>query len=149
MSTATVRPVSTASCVTMTVDRSQLRLFAKATGQTDPVYWDVDAARAAGHPDLLVPPTFLFGVELHQPDPFWWIKDLGYAMTAVLHGSQFFEYLLPVHAGDEVTATGQVVDTTVKKGGALTLITRRTTITRDAVTVARLTAVTVIREEVA
>ena len=36
-----------------TVDRSRLRLFAKATGQQDPTYVDVEAARAAGHRDLL------------------------------------------------------------------------------------------------
>ncbi|HEY9265413.1 MAG TPA: MaoC family dehydratase N-terminal domain-containing protein, partial [Mycobacterium sp.] len=54
---------------TMTVDRARLRFFAKAIGETDPVYTDVDAARAAGHPDLPVPPTFLFSIELEASDP--------------------------------------------------------------------------------
>jgi hypothetical protein len=45
----------------------RLRFFAKAIGQTDPVYTDDAAARAAGHPDLPVPPTFLFCLEMELP----------------------------------------------------------------------------------
>jgi len=129
----------------MTLDRGRLRLFAKATGQTDPVYTDVDAARAAGYPDLLVPPTFMFGVEFEQADPFAWFRDLGVDLTRMLHGSQAFEYLAPVFAGDEVTATSVCTDVQVKKGGAMTLIERQTTLTRDGQPVARLTGVTVVR----
>ena len=52
------------------VTRSRLRAFARATGQTDPVYTDVGAARRAGHRDLPVPPTFYFSIDLEAPDPF-------------------------------------------------------------------------------
>ena len=38
------------------VEKGRLRFFAKATGQTDPVYSDEAAARAAGHPGSPVPP---------------------------------------------------------------------------------------------
>ncbi len=40
------------------MERGRLRMFAAAIGETDPIYTDVEAARAAGHPDLPVPPTF-------------------------------------------------------------------------------------------
>ena len=40
------------------VEKGRLRFFAKAIGETDPVYFDEKAAKAAGHPGLLVPPTF-------------------------------------------------------------------------------------------
>ena len=43
----------------MTIERSRLQFFAKAIGETDPVYTDVAAARAAGYADLPAPPTFL------------------------------------------------------------------------------------------
>ena len=131
--------------LTMTIDRSRLRLFAKATGQTDPVYTDADAAREAGHRDLLIPPTFLFGVELERPEPFAWLTVHGVDMGQVLHGSQSFDYLAPVFAGDTVTASSAITDVQVKKGGALTLVERETTITRDEQTVARLTSVIAIR----
>jgi wyosine [tRNA(Phe)-imidazoG37] synthetase (radical SAM superfamily) len=45
------------SGATLLVTRSRLRFFAKATGQTDLVYVDVEAAREAGHRDLPVPPA--------------------------------------------------------------------------------------------
>lgn len=131
--------------VTVTIDRGRLRLFATATGQTDPVYTDVEAARAAGHADLLVPPTYLFGVDLERPDPFDYYKAMGFDMGQMLHGTQGFDYLTPVYAGDQVTATSVVTDVQVKKGGALTLIERQTTVTRDGETVARLTGVAVVR----
>ena len=33
--------------------------LAKAIGETNPIYFDLEAARAAGHPDLLAPPSYL------------------------------------------------------------------------------------------
>lgn len=47
---------TTLPATTLTVERARLRFFAKAIGETDPVYTDVDAAKAAGHPDIPAPP---------------------------------------------------------------------------------------------
>ena len=44
------------------VEAGQLRFFAKAIGETDPISSDEDAAKAAGHPALPVPPTFFFSL---------------------------------------------------------------------------------------
>src|SRR3546814_5874130 len=41
------------------VEAGFLKFFAKATGETDPVYFDDAAARAAGHPSIPVPPTYI------------------------------------------------------------------------------------------
>src|SRR4051794_29101810 len=90
--------------VTMTVERGRLRLFAKATGQTDRRYVDLAVAEAHGHPDLPIPPTFLFAVELEQPDPFGWLSGLGVDLSRVLHGGQAFNYLEEAYAGDTLTA---------------------------------------------
>jgi len=70
---------------TLLITRSRLRNFAAATGQTDPVYTDLDAARRAGHRDLPVPPTFLFGVDLEGPEPLTFLADLGVDLRTVLH----------------------------------------------------------------
>ena len=63
----------------------QHNLGAAATGQTDPVYTDLDAAKRAGHRDLPVPPTFLFGVDLEGPEPLTFLADLGVDLRTVLH----------------------------------------------------------------
>ena len=130
---------------TLTMDRGRLRLFAKATGQTDRVYFDLEAAKAAGYPDLLVPPTFLFAVDLEQPDPFLFYKEHNVDMGKVLHGSQSFEYVAPVFAGDEIVSSRTVTDVYDKKGGALVFVEAVSTLTRGGETVAILTGTTVIR----
>ncbi|GAB5011934.1 hypothetical protein MAHJHV63_41890 [Mycobacterium avium subsp. hominissuis] len=101
----------------MTVDAGRLRFFAKATGQTDPTYIDLQAARAAGHPDLPVPPTFLMAIELEQPDPFAFLTEIGVDLRRVLHGEQSFTYHSTAHAGDNLVAKPRIADAYVKKGG--------------------------------
>lgn len=136
---------SSTPALAVLVERGRLLLFAKATGQTNPLYTDVDVAQAQGHPDLPVPPSFLFGLELEQPDPFGWITELGVDMNTVLHGTQGFDYHALAYAGDTLTTLSTITDVYTKKGGALEFITRRTTVSRGAETVANLTQVLVIR----
>ena len=133
--------------VTVTIERGRLRLFAKATGQLDPGYIDVDTARAQGHPDLPVPPTYLFGLELDQPDPFRGLTELGADLNEVLHGTQSFSYDALAYAGDTVTVQSTVTDVYAKK--ALELIERRSVVTRDGQLVATLDQTIVIRKVVA
>ncbi|MFE6157785.1 MaoC family dehydratase N-terminal domain-containing protein [Streptomyces sp. NPDC056486] len=134
--------------VTLLVERGRLRSFARAIGECDPVYTDLAAARAAGHPDLPVPPTFLFGVELEQPDPFAYLTELGVDLRQVLHGEQSFTYHAIAHAGDTLTARPEIIDVLSKKGGALDLLVKETTVTRsDGSPVAELRSVTVVRNE--
>lgn len=136
---------STTPPMDVTIERGRLRLFAKATGQTDPVYLDPDEARARGHRDLPVPPTFLFGLELERSDPFGWIADLGVDMNAVLHGTQSFDYGRLAYAGDTLTVSSAITDVYAKKNGALEFIERQTTVRRGDETVATLQQVLVVR----
>ena len=140
---------TTSAPVTVVIERGRLRLFAKATGQTDPTYLDLDAARAADHPDLPVPPTFLFGLELEQPDPFAWLGALGVDLNAVLHGGQAFSYAAMAYAGDTLTVTSTITDVRSKKGGELELVDRRSEVTRDGAVVAVLEQTVVVRNAVA
>jgi acyl dehydratase len=131
---------------TLTVDPSRLRFFAKAIGETNPVYTDVDAAKAAGYADLPVPPTFLFSIELENPDQFRWVADLGIDPRFVLHGEQSFTYHSIAYAGDTLTATPRIVDVYSKKGGALEFIVKNTAVTcADGSAVADLETVIVVR----
>ena len=90
------------------VERGELQAFAAAIGETDPVYLDPQAAVAAGHPDLPVPPTYFFSLELLAPRPFGYLDDLGIDIGSILHGSQQFTYHDLAHAGDRLVITSRV-----------------------------------------
>ena len=134
------------SGASLQVTRGRLRDFATATGQTDPVYLDVDVAKQAGHRDLPVPPTFVFGVDLESPDAFEFLIDLGVDLRTVLHGEQEFIYHEMAYAGDELSTTSSITDIYEKKGGLLEFIVRRTVVRNqyDAV-VAELIGTTVVQ----
>lgn len=132
--------------VTMEIERGRLRAFAKATGQGDPVYTDLNAAQAAGHRDLPVPPSFLFAIELEQPDPFAWLAELDVDLRHLLHGEQRFIYRSVAHAGDVLTSNPRIKDVYSKKGGALDFIVKESRITgADGVAVAEATSVLVVQ----
>jgi acyl dehydratase len=121
--------------------RGRLAFFAATTGQTDPVYTDLDAAKAAGHPDLPIPPSFYFSLELGRPDPFDWLTSLGIDLSRILHGEQSFTYHAMAHAGDSLTLRSRITDVAVKKHGALELLTKKTSVTRDEQPIAEVTSV--------
>ncbi len=113
------------------VEKGQLRFFATATGETNPVYFDEEAARSAGHPTLPAPPTFVFSLHLGAPakrgsmhDP---VNGIGVDTKRILHGEQRFTHHRPVYAGDVMTLTTITTDIYEKKGGALEFIVQDTT----------------------
>lgn len=69
------------------VEKGALRLFAKATGETDPIYFDARAAHSAGHRTLPAPPTYLFTLALLVPRQNG-LEEMGFDMQRILHGEQ-------------------------------------------------------------
>ena len=128
------------------VEKGRLRFFAKATGQDDPVYSDEDAARAAGHPGLPVPPTFFFCLEMESPNPAAVRELLGIDYRRLLHGEQGFTFHRMAHAGDTLTFRQRIEDIYDKKNGALEFVVRKTSVTNQrGEAVADLRCVSVIR----
>ncbi|MGV0983044.1 MAG: MaoC family dehydratase N-terminal domain-containing protein [Limnohabitans sp.] len=114
-----------------TVEKGRLRFFAKAIGETDPVYTDEAAAQAAGHPGLPVPPTFLFCLEMESPDPAAIRNLLGLDYRRLLHGEQGFTYHRMAYAGDVLSFEQRIEDIYDKKGGALDFVLRKTRVTNQ------------------
>ena len=108
--------------ISFDIEKQRLRFFAKATGQTDPIYFDEQAARENGHPSILAPPTFLTVVGHEQEKPYKYITDLGIDFGKILHAGQTYKYYKPVYAGDVITMESQIVDLYEKKNGALQFI---------------------------
>lgn len=128
------------------VEKGRLRFFAKATGQTDPIYSDEAAARAASHPSLPVPPTFLFCLEMESPNPAAIRELLGMDYRRILHGEQGFTYHALAHAGDTLTFQQRIEDIYDKKNGALEFVVRKTRVTNQrSELVAEMRCVTVYR----
>ena len=113
------------------VEKGRLRFFAKAIGETDPVYTDEAAAQAAGHPGLPVPPTFLFCLEMESPDPAAIRNLLGLDYRRLLHGEQGFTYHRMAYAGDVLSFEQRIEDIYDKKGGALDFVLRKTRVTNQ------------------
>ena len=128
------------------VEKGRLKFFAKAIGQTDPVYSDEAAAKRAGHPGLPVPPTFLFCLEMESPNPGELRELLHIPVPKILHGEQRFTYHAMAFAGDTLTFEQRIADIYAKKGGLLEFIVRETRVTNQhGRPVADLHGITVVR----
>ncbi|CAG4896500.1 MaoC family dehydratase N-terminal domain-containing protein [Paraburkholderia saeva] len=106
------------------IERTRLQFFAKATGETNPIYTEVEAAREAGYPDLPAPPTFLFAAELDSGAVFDLMDDMQVPIAKVLHGEQSFTYHRTACVGDTVTVRSRVTDIYEKKSGSLEFVVK-------------------------
>ncbi|WP_410639696.1 MaoC family dehydratase N-terminal domain-containing protein [Amycolatopsis sp. lyj-346] len=90
------------------VSREKIREFADAIGDANPVYRDPEAAREAGHPDVIAPPTFLTIINLASINAIVADPELGLDYSRMVHGDQGFTYTRPVFAGDVLEVTTHI-----------------------------------------
>ena len=103
---------------TYAVGREKVREFASAVGETDPLYFDVDAARAAGYADVVAPPMFAVVYAGRSVGPAIFDPDVGINFAMMVHGGQEFRWGPLVVAGDEITTTTTVKDIADRRGMA-------------------------------
>jgi len=92
------------------VGREKIREYAAAVGETNPLYFDVDAARAAGYADVVAPPMFAVIYAGRAIAPALFDPDVGLNFAMMVHGGQEFHWGPLVVAGDEITTTAEVKD---------------------------------------
>ena len=92
------------------VSREHIRDFAKAIGDPNPIYHDVAAAKEAGHPDLVAPPTFLTTLSFRRRSGPMLDPDLGLDYSLIVHGEQKFVLERAVCAGDVLEGRVIVAD---------------------------------------
>ncbi|WP_439469165.1 MaoC family dehydratase N-terminal domain-containing protein [Blastomonas fulva] len=123
--------------VSVLVERGQIRFFARALGETNPVHFDVGAAKAAGYPDLAAPPSFFMPIEamadderarLGQPSL---IKLLRCDFGRLLHGDESYSYNGLVYAGDTLNFDTKIIDFYEKKGGLMEFVTIESTVSNE------------------
>jgi acyl dehydratase len=107
----------------VTIDPASVVEFARAIGETNAVYLDVAAARAAGYSNVVAPPTYpiAFMAESMDPDLFF---ALNLDITTVVHGEQEFEHHRPLVGGERLTVRARLSDAWEKPGrsGMLTFV---------------------------
>jgi len=123
--------------VTFPVEASHIMMFARAIGDTNPVYHDAKAAAATEVGGIIAPPTFPQAVAQFDPDyPLrpkpdepWFGSAAGPTGTSEqrrgtggLHASQEFEYHRPLRPGDILTVEvrdGETWERESKRAGKL------------------------------
>jgi acyl dehydratase len=109
------------------VENGQLKLFAKATAERNPIYFDDVAATTAGYRAIPAPLTFAFCLASLAPPETVSTRGMGIPIAKILHGEQQFTYQKQIFAGDRVRLKTRIVDIYDKKGGALEFIVFETT----------------------
>src|SRR4029450_488986 len=126
------------------VGRAKLAEFAAAIGEDDPVHRDADAARAAGYPDVIAPPTFAIAGTLEATNVVLGDPDVSLDYSRVVHGEQRFTHHRPIRAGDRLVAT-TTIDAVRTVAGNDMLTTRVDLATEDGEAVCTATSMLVAR----
>ncbi len=100
------------------VGREKIREYAAAVGETNPLHFELDAARAAGYADLVAPPMFAVVYASRSVGPALFDPEVGLNFAMMVHGSQEFEWPELVIAGDEIDTTTTVKDISERGGMA-------------------------------
>jgi acyl dehydratase len=126
------------------VGRAKIAEFAAALGAQDAVHRDAAAARAAGHPDVIAPPTFAIVVTLEAANVVLGDPDVSLDYSRVVHGEQKFVHHRPIRAGDRLVAT-TTIDAVRSVAGNDLLTTRVDVATEDGEPVCTATSMLVAR----
>ena len=90
---------------TYAVGREKVKEYAFATGETNPLHLDHEAARKAGHADVVAPPMFCVVYSAPALAPAILDPHVGINFALMVHGGQEFRWGPLVVAGDEIRTT--------------------------------------------
>ena len=102
--------------LTYAVGREKVREYAHAVGETNPLHLDPEAARAAGHADVVAPPMFAVVYAAQAVLPAFFDPEVGMDFARMVHGGQELTWGPLVVAGDEITTEVEVADISERGG---------------------------------
>jgi hypothetical protein len=114
------------------LDRTSIRMFARAVGYTDPVFYDPEEARRRGYRDIIAPPGYL-GTAAFRPSAAEAApRRRAGGMSRGLNAGNEYEYFDVITAGDVLEARGRTVDIVQRAGslGPMIITTSETTYKR-------------------
>jgi acyl dehydratase len=100
------------------VGLEKIREYARAVGETNPVYHEREAALAAGFRNVVAPPMFCVVYSAPAMAPAVLDPELAINLPAMVHGGQEFQWGEPVCAGDVITTTPRIADIYEQDGRA-------------------------------
>jgi acyl dehydratase len=113
--------------VSGTISASQAQRFALAADDRNPLYFDEDAARAAGYRTTLIPPVFL-AWSLNPPRPVSEVRGDGLYrgegkrvtlnVKRVMFGGEEWQFYAPLYAGDTYTSETRLKSLEAKTGSS-------------------------------
>jgi hypothetical protein len=114
------------------VDKTGIRMFARAVQHVDQIFYDEDYARSKGHRSIVAPPGY-FGTPIYNPNNP--VRGAGTQLGAhgkplrSLNGGSEFEFTgIDICAGDTITSVTKVVSVTERQASlGMMVITRRET----------------------
>jgi acyl dehydratase len=95
---------------TYAVGREKIREYARAVGERNPLHLDLEAARAAGHSDLVAPPMFAVVYCAAAIEEALFHPEIGIDFEMLLHSGQEFEWGPLVVAGDEIATSVELAE---------------------------------------
>lgn len=124
------------------VTTSGIRIFARAVGHTDLVFYDEEVARQRGYRSLLAPPGYL-GTPIYRPGRREAAAEMAggaqyeIPYKRVLNGGTTYEYSEPIVAGDVITSRSHISEFRERAGsmGPMLITYRETVFTRQDGTV--------------
>lgn len=139
------------------VEKTNCRMFARAVGHTDPIFYDEAAAKARGYRSIVAPPGFL-GTPAFSPQASagapgeFGGRRFSVPYRRVLNGGTEYEYFPDppagdaICAGDTITARARIAgfEETTGSLGPMLITRRETTYTnQDGKVVAKLYGTTI------
>ena len=85
------------------VGREKIKEYALATGETNPLHLDHEAARKEGFDDVVAPPMFCVVYSSPAVAPAILDPEVGMNFALMVHGGQEFTWGPLVVAGDEIS----------------------------------------------
>jgi acyl dehydratase len=102
------------------VERGKIAEFVNAFDDRNPLYFDREAARAAGLPDVVAPPTFAMSAGLQVKPSAEAGPDLRASLNIdpkrMLAGETEFEFKRSLNAGDVLSSASRIAGVTEKEG---------------------------------
>ena len=114
------------------------RLFARAVGHKDLIFYDQEAAAVRGYRSIVAPPGYL-GTPIYRPAADGPRPDgapgggFSVPYKRILNGGTSYEYLEPVVAGDVITSRSKITEFQEREGsiGSMLITYRETEYTRQ------------------